>query len=185
MRGAERSARFVSSRNRTESTEGKNRAIYGGTFLLRAGRRISESFGLGLAAEIGSATTFDYASPVTSGSSANTRLDTWALGGGLSFATPGVVSLAADATLSFLGQDVTTTLDSTTKPTDTRHASGIDAAFTVDAGARYVWDRVTVGAFLFGTLHGVGGVLDASNARALLDEPGFRVGVRVLVGVRL
>ena len=78
-----------------------------------------------------------------------------------------------------------TSLGDPTKANDSRHASGVGAALTADAGARYVWDRVTVGAFLFGTLHGVGSVVDANDSRALLDEPGFRVGARVLVGVRL
>lgn len=168
-----------------ESPEGKNRTLLGGSFLLRGGRRISESFGLALAAELGSLTTFDYPSPIGMGQSASTRLDTWALGGGLSFMTPGDVSFGADATISFLGQDVTTNLGDATRANDSRHASGVGAALTVDAGARYVWDRVTVGAFGFGTLHGVGSVVDANGLRGLLDEPGFRVGARVLVGVRL
>ncbi len=166
-----------------ETTEGKNRSLYGGSFLLRAGRRITSTLGLGLTAELGSLTTFDYPSPVGKGATASTRVDTWAFGGGLFFMTPGDFSLGADATISFLGQDATTTLGDATN--DSRHASGVGAALSVDAGARYVWDRVTVGAFLFGTLHGVGSVSDANDSRALLDEPGFRVGARVLVGVRL
>jgi hypothetical protein len=165
-----------------ESEEGKNRTLLGGSFMLRGGRRISDTIGVLLAAELGSLTTFDYPSPLGKGDTANTRVDTWAFGGGLSFATPGTVSFGADATLSFLGQDVTTTLGSANA---TRHASGVGAALTVDAGARYVWDRVTVGLFGFGTLHGVGSVVDTNDLRALLDEPGFRVGARVLVGVRL
>ena len=168
-----------------DTTEGKNRTLYGGSFLLRASRRITSTLGIGLATELGSLTTFDYPSPVGKNATATTRLDTWALGGGLFFMTPGDVSFGADATLSFLGQDVTTSLGDSSRANDTRHASGVGAALTVDAGVRYVWDRVTVGAFLFGTLHGVGSVVDASESRALLDEPGFRAGARVLVGVRL
>jgi hypothetical protein len=167
-----------------ESSEGKNHSLYGASFLLRGGRRISENWGLQLGAELGSFTTFDYPSPSGQGKSASTRLDTWALGGGLSFMTQGDISFGADATLSFLGQDVTTQLD-TSATAGSRSASGIGAALSVDAGARYVWDRVTVGAFAFGTLHGVGSVVDARSERALLDEPGFRLGGRVLVGVRL
>jgi len=166
-----------------ESQEGKNRTLLGGSFMLRGGRRISDNIGVILAAELGSLTTFDYPSPIGKGDQANTRVDTWAFGGGLSFATPGTVSFGADATISFLGQDVTTTLGDAAS--NTRHASGVGAALTVDAGVRYVWDRVTVGAFGFGTLHGVGSVVDANDLRALMDEPGFRVGARVLVGVRL
>ena len=168
-----------------ESTEGKNHTLYGGSFLLRGGRRITDGLALMLAAELGSFTTFDYPSPIGKDATASTRLDTWALGGGLSFMTPGDLSFGADATLSFLGQDVTTSLGNAVRTNDTRSASGVGAALTLDAGARYVWDRVTAGAFLFGTLHGVGSVMDANGARALLDEPGFRLGARVLVGVRL
>ncbi len=168
-----------------ETTEGKNRTLYGGSFLLRAGRRITSTLGIGLATELGSLTTFDYPSPIGKGATASTRLDTWAFGGGLFFMTPGDLSFGADATISFLGQEATTSLGDPSKANDSRHASGVGAALTADAGARYVWDRVTVGAFLFGTLHGVGAVLDANDSRALLDEPGFRVGARVLVGVRL
>jgi hypothetical protein len=167
-----------------EAPEGTNRSLYGAAFLLRGTRKVSRFVSLGIAGDLGSLGTGDYPSPLISKATASTRVDTWAVGGVLTFATPSEVSFVSDVSLSFLEQNVTTQLGQDANGTHSRSADGIGAAFTLDAGVRYVWDRATLGAFGFATLHGVGNVTDENDAKALLDPIGFRAGARVTVGAR-
>jgi hypothetical protein len=167
-----------------DAPEGTNRSLYGAAFLLRGTRRVSRYIALGIAGDIGTLGTGDYPSPVVSKATASTRIDTWAVGGLVTFATPSELSFVSDVSVSFLDQSVTTQLGQDASGSHSRTADGIGAAFTVDAGVRYVWDRATLGAFAFTTLHGVGNVTDENDAHALLDALGFRVGVRVAVGAR-
>jgi hypothetical protein len=167
-----------------DAPEGTNRSLYGAAFLLRGSRKVSRLFSLGIVGDIGTLGTGDYPSPFVPRASASTRVDTWAVGGLLTFATPSELSFVSDVSISFLEQNVTTQLGQDAAGTHSRTADGIGAAFTADAGVRYVWDRATLGAFGFATLHGVSNVTDENDAKALLDPVGFRVGARVTVGAR-
>lgn len=118
----------------------------------------------------------------------------WMLMPMVRFQTPGKVRFAAGTGIGVhglalenkLASTVTTTNDvgvTTAQPNSTK-ASGIAAAWLLDAGVQFDMGPIWLEAMLFLNVHGVGPVEEnVTSRRALLDSPGIRSGLRLGLGI--
>ena len=158
---------------------GARETLSGPTVVLHVGRMLGKYFSLEARGEVGGFSVAENTAAQSLFVQEPFTLVNWSLAPELRFHTPGNVRFVAGAALGLEGYSGNIHWIETPTPST---VSGAGVMGLLEGGAEVQIRRVLLQLSVYGDIHSVAGVTDASSARLFQDDAAVRAGARFLVG---